>query len=261
MPRVVLIVGPAGAATNGYRTQARAAAAIARRYTPDVVELYSPEATWPAVQEALQGASLVVYMGHGNGFPSKYRDELYPPTQNGFGLNPAPGGGDYTHQYFGEAAVSEQVKLAKNAIVLLNHLCYASGNSEPGLPEGNLAQASSGSTTTPPGSSGPARRRSSPRPGRARPTSSRRSWRQPIDPERLANGPSANGHRLAFKSERSRGYVAQMDTETATSGFTRSIVMKTGLAPRDVLAGAAGSARRRLHAAAGSKRSSRSSRP
>ena len=59
-----------------------------RRYTPDVVELYSPNATWPAVREALQGASLVVYMGHGNGLPSRYRDALYPPTQNGFGLNP-----------------------------------------------------------------------------------------------------------------------------------------------------------------------------
>ena len=80
-------------------------------------------------------------MGHGNGWPSKYRDALYPPTQNGFGLNPQAGSGDYTHQYFGEASVGEQVKLAKNAIVLLNHLCYASGNTEPGLPEGNLAQA------------------------------------------------------------------------------------------------------------------------
>ena len=77
MPKVVFVVGPAGAATNGYRSQARAAAAIARRYTPDVIELYSPNATWPAVREALQGASLVVYMGHGNGFPSRYRDELY----------------------------------------------------------------------------------------------------------------------------------------------------------------------------------------
>ena len=102
VPKVVFVVGPAGAATNGYRAQARAAAAIARRYTPDVVELYSPNATWPAVREALDGASLVVYMGHGNGFPSRYRDELYPPTQNGFGLNPSPGGGDSTHQYFGE---------------------------------------------------------------------------------------------------------------------------------------------------------------
>ena len=106
VPRVVFIVGPAGSATNGYRAQAKAAASIARHYTPDVVELYSPNATWPAVKDALKGASLVVYMGHGNGFPSKYRDELYPPTQNGFGLNPAPGGGDSTHQYFGEAAVS-----------------------------------------------------------------------------------------------------------------------------------------------------------
>ena len=61
-----------------------------------------------------------------------------------------------------------------------------------------------------------------------------------------SNAPSANRNRLAFKSERSDGYVAQMDTETATSGFTRSIVMKTGLASRDVLAGAAGSARVRL---------------
>ena len=74
-----------------------------------------PNATWPAVQDALQGASLVVYMGHGNGWPSKYRDELYPPTQNGFGLNPTAGGGDSTHQYFGEASSAEQVKLAKNA--------------------------------------------------------------------------------------------------------------------------------------------------
>ena len=141
VPKVVFVVGPAGAATNGYRSQARAAAAIARKYTPDVIELYSPNATWPAVRDALQGASLVVYMGHGNGWPSKYRDALYPPTQNGFGLNPKAGTGDYTHQYFGEASVGGQVKLAKNAIVLLNHLCYASGNTEPGLPEGNLAQA------------------------------------------------------------------------------------------------------------------------
>ena len=133
--------GPAGAATNGYRAQAAAAAAIARKYTPDVIELYSPNATWPAVREALQGASLVVYMGHGNGWPSQYRDALYPPTQNGFGLNPRAGSGDYTHQYFGEGRIADAVKLAKNAVVLLNHLCYASGNTEPGLPEGTLDRA------------------------------------------------------------------------------------------------------------------------
>jgi len=243
VPRVVFIVGPAGAATAGYRAQARAAATIARRYTPDVTELYSPDATWPAVKEALAGASLVVYMGHGNGWPSPYRDELYPPTQNGFGLNPAPGGGDSTHQYFGEAAVGTQIKLAKNAVVLLNHLCYASGNSEPGLPEGTFDQARQRVDNFAAGfieagaAAVIAEAWSSPSYfvtailGGGR--SIQNAWQ---------SSPSANGHRIAFESVRSVGYVAQMDTETRTSGFTRSVVMKAGLAPRDVLAGAAGSA-------------------
>ena len=74
--KVVIVVGPAGAATDRYRKEARSAAALARKYTPDVTEVYSPNATWPAVKEALQGASLVIYMGHGNGWPSKYRDSL-----------------------------------------------------------------------------------------------------------------------------------------------------------------------------------------
>jgi hypothetical protein len=243
VPKVVFIVGPAGGATNGYRSQARAAAAIARKYTPDVTELYSPNATWPAVREALQGASLVVYMGHGNGWPSKYREALYPPTQNGFGLNPKAGTGDYTHQYFGEASVGGQVTLAKNAVVLLNHLCYASGNTEPGLPEGNLAQAKQRVDNYAAGfiqagaSAVIAEAWSSPSYFVKTILSSNRSIQSA-----WSNAPSANRHRLAFKSERSKGYVAQMDTETATSGFTRSVVMKTGLASRDVLAGAAGSA-------------------
>ena len=114
---------------------------MARRYTPDVTELYSPNATWPAVRQALQGASVVIYMGHGNGWPSPYRDSLYPPTQNGFGLNPSAGGNDYQHQYFGEAAVGSQVHLAKDAVVLLNHLCYARATREPGVAEGTLGQA------------------------------------------------------------------------------------------------------------------------
>lgn len=243
VPRVVFIVGPSGAATDGYRAQARAAAAIARRYTPDVIELYSPDATWPAVKEAATGASLVVYMGHGNGWPSRYRDALFPPTQNGFGLNPSAGGGDSRHQYFGEAAVGSQLKLARNAIVLLNHLCYASGLSEPGLPEGTLDEArqrvdnyaagfirAGAAAVIAEASSSPSYFvRAILGGGRSIQT----AW---------LDSPGAHGNRIAFESQRSPGYVAQMDPETATSGFTRSIVMKTGLAPADVLAGARGSA-------------------
>ncbi len=243
VPRVVFIVGPAGAATDGYRAEARAAATIARRYTPDVVELYSPDATWQAVRQALDGASLVVYMGHGNGWPSRYRDALYPPSQDGFGLNPAVGGGDSSHQYFGEASIAAQVKLAKNAVVLLNHLCYASGNAEPGLPEGTLDQARqrvdnyAAGFITAGASAVIAEAWSSPsyfvRAILGGGRSIQGAWQ---------DSPSANAHRIAFASTRSPGYVAQMDPETASGGFTRSIVMKAGLAPTDVLAGAAGSA-------------------
>ena len=100
-PKVVLIVGPAGAATPYYRQLADQAAAAAAKLTPNVVRVYSPDATWEHVKAALQGASVVVYLGHGNGWPSIYRNSLYPPTQNGFGLNPHEGAAD-AHQYFGE---------------------------------------------------------------------------------------------------------------------------------------------------------------
>ncbi len=244
VPRVVLIVGPSAGSTSAYRAQARTAAAIARKYTPDVVELYSPDATWSAVRQALTGASLVVYMGHGNGWPSHYRDELYPVTQDGFGLNPTAGGDDASHQYFGEGAVGSQIRLAKNAVVLLNHLCYASGLSEPGLPEGSLdvgrqrvdnyaagfIRAGAAAVIADAWSS-PSYLVGAILGGRK---SIQAAWQ---------SSPNANGNLIAFESRRSPGYVAQMDMETPTSGFSRSIVMKTGLVPADVLAGARGSLR------------------
>mgnify|MGYP003543703401 CR=1 FL=1 len=88
---------------------------VAAQYTPNVVKVYSPDATWPAVKQALRGASVVVYLGHGNGWPSRYRDELTPSTQNGMGLNPNAGAGD-THQYCGEDRVGSEIKLAKQVI-------------------------------------------------------------------------------------------------------------------------------------------------
>ena len=54
--------------------------------------------------------------------------------------------------------------------------------------------------------------------------------------------PSANGHTFAFKSSRSPGYVAQMDPDNSRSGFHRSIVLRKGLASKDVLANGRGAA-------------------
>ncbi|HEY6057678.1 MAG TPA: FlgD immunoglobulin-like domain containing protein [Candidatus Limnocylindrales bacterium] len=137
-PKVAIIVGPAGANTAKYRADADQIAAAALRYTPNVVQVYTPNATWAAARQALEGASIVVYMGHGNGFPSPYRTTLWPATQDGLGLNPVAGVNDSTTQYFGESVIASEVRLAPDAFVLLAHLCYASGNSEPGYPEPSL---------------------------------------------------------------------------------------------------------------------------
>jgi hypothetical protein len=241
VPKVVLIVGPAGAATDRYRSEARAAASIARRYTSDVTEIYSPNATWPAVKEALQGASVVVYMGHGNGWPSPYRNTLYPPSQNGFGLNPTAGGGDSTHQYFGEGRIAQSVHLAPNAVVLLNHLCYASGNSEPGLAEGTLSMArqrvdnfaagfvkAGAAAVVAEAYDDPNHMLTAVLAGRGGIES---AWR---------HAPTANSNTFSFESSRSPGYVAEMDPDHQSRGFSRSIVLKKGLASTDVLRSARG---------------------
>ncbi len=230
-PRVVLVVGPVGGLTESYRQWAREGAAEARRWTSDVVEVYSPDATWPRVRAALQGASVVVYLGHGNGFPSPYGSTLRPSVQDGFGLNPVGGRGDATHQYFGEGLVASQVRLAPGAVVLLFRLCYASGLAEPGVPEGGegtarqrvdnfaagfLAAGASGVVAD--AYASPAAYIRSLLGQRA---SLRTAW------DRSA---TANGHVRAFASTRTPGAVALMDPEKASSGFARSLVLAAGAA-------------------------------
>ncbi|MEA2536104.1 MAG: hypothetical protein QOF11_338 [Chloroflexota bacterium] len=238
-PRVAIVVGPAEGVTNLYRSIGAAVAREARRWTSDVVVVASPNATWPAVKRALRGASIVLYLGHGNGFPSPYRDALYPPTQNGLGLNPVNGAGDNSHQYFGEAFIGREVHLAPGAVVLLNHLCYASGNSEPGLPEGSLEvgrervdnyaagwlKAGAGAVIADTfGAPGAYLRAIL---GGDRPID--RIWRE---------APTFHDHVLTFPSLRTPGTSVAMDPTQTASGFHRSIVWRPGLRSSDVRAGA-----------------------
>ena len=239
-PKVALIVGPAGGATDNYRRLADQAAAAAEKFTPNVVRVYSPDATWPAVKQALTGASIVVYLGHGNGWPSRYRDQLTPSTQNGMGLNPNAGAGD-THQYFGEDRIGKEIKLAKNAIVIFSHLCYASGNTEPGLPEGTLDQGQQRVDNYAAGfiRAGAAAVIAEAHMGPKYYVESILAGKSSIDRIWRA-APTYHGNLLRFDSLRSKGYVAQMDPNTPTSGFYRSIVLQEGLASANVLAGATG---------------------
>src|SRR5512135_1409649 len=60
-PKIVIIVGATGSMTQTYRQYADTAAAEALQVTPNVVKVYSPNATWDAVRGAIQGANVVVY--------------------------------------------------------------------------------------------------------------------------------------------------------------------------------------------------------
>jgi flagellar hook assembly protein FlgD len=240
-PKVVIIVGATHGATAGYRADADVAYAEAIKYTSNVVKVYSPYATWAKVKAAVVGASLVIYMGHGNGWPSPYTyDPLYT-TKDGFGLNATSGAGDYNNKYYGEPYVST-LDLAPGAIVLLNHLCYASGNSEPGNAEPTVtvarqradnyaagflkAGASAVIADGHSGAEGYIRRLF--------------TTHQSIE-DMWRTMPNTNGNIVSFASARTHGATVYQDPSTPTSGFYRALTVATaGTTTDEVVSGGYG---------------------
>ena len=127
--KVVIVVGPVGSATSNYIYNAKKLAAQARAYGATVYEIYSPHATWTNVRGIAQGANLFIYLGHGNGYPSPY-GAFSAYTKDGLGLNASAG--SMRNTYYGEYYISRYIRLAPDAVVILNRLCYASGNNEWG---------------------------------------------------------------------------------------------------------------------------------
>ena len=140
--KVVVVVGPVERNTAKYIRTAKSYAALARSYGAQVLEIYSPKATWARVKAAAKGANILIYLGHGNGYPSPY-GAFSALRRNGMGLNKSSGHGNSNVKYYGQALMKSGIHLARNSVVLLNHLCYASGNSEPGkkLPTKAVAKA------------------------------------------------------------------------------------------------------------------------
>ena len=139
--KVVIVVGPVGASTSRYIDHAKQYAAQARAYGAAVTEVYSPRATWTRVKAAAVGANIFIYLGHGNGYPSPY-GAFSNLRKNGMGLNSSSNNGNSNVKYWGQYYMRTGLDLARNSVVLLNHLCYASGNSEPGraLPTKSVAK-------------------------------------------------------------------------------------------------------------------------
>ena len=142
-PKVAIIVGAVQDTTASYRSDADAAASYFAKYTSNIVKVYSPNATWSAVQAAASGASVLLYLGHGSGYPNPYVSYLQPNADNGMGLNYSDGShpqSDSYTKYYGENYMAS-LDLAPNAVVLLWHLCYASGDNEWGSGNPSISTA------------------------------------------------------------------------------------------------------------------------
>ncbi len=238
--KVVIVVGATQGTTASYRADADHAADLFSHYTSNVVKVYSPYATISAVQDAAQGANILVYLGHGSGYPNPYNAQEVA-GDNGMGLNATAGAGDSNTKYYGDDYMA-QLNLAPNALVLLNHLCYASGDSEWGAGAPSLGTAQTRVDGYANGFL-----RGNARAVIAEGTSSLDSYidaifstSQTID-QMWKSHPSFHNHVVAWSSTRNGGFLSQIDPNLdhpASDGdvYYRSMVGYPGLTTNTVRA-------------------------
>jgi hypothetical protein len=141
-PKVAIVVGPVGPETTPlYLELAELAAAEAESRGATVARAYSPDATPDRVIAAVEGANIVIYLGHGTGFPNPYSDTPNPETVNGWGLQGPAAVGTHddslaagTLRYHGEAWLEANLRPAPGFVMIYSNACYAPGASEGGQP-------------------------------------------------------------------------------------------------------------------------------
>ena len=226
--KVVIIVGATHGATAGYRADADAAYAEAIKYTSNVVKVYSPNATWAKVKAAAKGANdrHLLRPRQRLAEPVHVRPEVHDQGRLR-ASTPTAGKLATTTTSTTASRTWPTLDLAPNAVVLLHHLCYASGNSEPGdaapsghgRPPARRQLRAPASSRAAPGPSSPTATAAPSRTSAALFTTARRRssdlWR---------SAPNFHGHVSAFASTRTPGATAYSDTDTPTRGFYRSLV-------------------------------------
>lgn len=226
-PKVVIVVGPTNGATAMYLARAKVIAAQARSLGASVTEIYTPKATWARVSAAAQGAKLFVYLGHGSGFPSPYTFDK--AKSDGLGLNPTLDSGTTSPvKYYGESLIGSSIRFAPGAVVLLSHLCYASGSGEPGMAQPSWTVARQRADNYAAGfiAAGAAAVIADAYVDvtyevRAilRGTNMLAAWR---------TNPAYKGHERAFTSVRRPGFTTYLDPDGTSSSFYRAITTTPG---------------------------------
>jgi hypothetical protein len=140
--RVALIVGPAGEQiTPWYLSEAERIAVAAEAAGAEVARAYSPRATPERVLEAVAGAQVIVYFGHGNGFPNPYGSALLPDRVDGWALQGPMAVGthadrwqDDTLRFYGESWILAHARPAPGFVMIYTNTCYAAGAPELWMP-------------------------------------------------------------------------------------------------------------------------------
>jgi hypothetical protein len=239
-PKVVIVVGATETTTASYRSDADTIATEALKYTPNVIKIYSPNATYALVKAAAQGASVFIYLGHGYGYPSPYRPVLSESVQDGMGLNTTAGVSDSDKTYYGASLIAADFRFAKNAVVILNHLCYSAGSSETGNPEPTIPVARERVDNFASGWIKAGAR-----------AVLADSWTSGVvydirsiftTDQTIGNmwnhAPNNQGHEQPFVPQRNPQFTGVLDPDTMTTGFHRSIVAAMDMKTTDIVAGA-----------------------
>ena len=143
-PKVAIIVGPTEITDSNYMKSAESLKSTAQAAGANVDLRYC--ATPAEAKAAANGANVIVYFGHGNGFPNPYSSMKYTDRVNGWGLrDPAKSWDgqscrDGVLKYYGEDHLTGKLSTfgwgtggitpAPNFVMVMSNACYAPGAGE-----------------------------------------------------------------------------------------------------------------------------------